>query len=78
MTGLYLNRARRDLLAAIGRGRVTLNEAGHPFLRVFRGYNHRCDKDVNLFLDAGLIVLGPDASTYRLTAAGEAARDGAS
>jgi len=78
MTDINLTRSRRDFLGAVGRGKVVRNEAGHPFLRRFRGFNHRCDKDVNLFHEAGWIEPGPDGSTYRLTAAGEAARDGAS
>jgi hypothetical protein len=78
MTDIHLTRARRDFLGAVGRGKVVRNEAGHPFLRRFRGFNHRCDKDVRLFEAAGLIELGPDGSTYRLTAAGEALLAGTS
>jgi hypothetical protein len=76
VTELVLNRTRRNVLAAVSHGRVTLNDAGHPFLRIRNGYSHRCDKDINLFLAAGWIVLGDDQATYQLTDAGQAVMDG--
>jgi hypothetical protein len=34
VTELVLNRTRRNVLSAVDHGRVTLNDAGHPFLRI--------------------------------------------
>jgi hypothetical protein len=68
---LTLNRARRDLLAAIDRGRV--NVANGIILRHTRGaMNQRCDRDVRAFEEAGWVVLGADGGTYELTDAGRA------
>lgn len=73
---LTLTRARRDLLTAVGRGRV--NIANGIILRHTRGsMNQRCDRDIRAFEEAGWVVLGADGGTYELTDAGRAAAGGA-
>lgn len=68
---MELTRTRRDLLAAVGRGRVQLAN-GIISRRGGGDLNRRCDRDIRAFLEAGLVELGPDNGTYRLTAAGQA------
>jgi hypothetical protein len=78
MTGGHLTRDRRNLLAAVARGRVTDNDAGIPFLRTRSTYGHRCDRGIAALVDAGLVVPVADRGTYELTDAGQAALDGGS
>lgn len=70
-----MNRARRDLLGAVGRRRVTL--ANGVVLRHARGMNQRCDVLIRELETAGLVRLGADGGTYELTEAGQAAVGGA-
>jgi hypothetical protein len=70
---LTLNRERRRILAAAGRGRVTRGATGVGiYLRGSGtgGTSGRCDGAVKQLLDAGWVRLGADGSTYEPTDTG--------
>lgn len=76
---LTLNRERRRILAATGRGRVMRGDTG---VGIYlhgggsKGFSGRCDGAVQQLLEAGWVRLGADGSTYELTEDGRAVLDG--
>lgn len=76
MTELTLTRDRRDLLRAIGVGRVRQTLDGKTIRRTDGTFNRRCDSEVRRMVTAGLAVLGGDGGTYELTDAGRTALAG--
>jgi hypothetical protein len=73
---LAVNRDRRQLLTAVGNGRVYRSMGGCDMWAVRRGQNQRVERRLRELVDAGWAELGTDGRTYRLTDAGTAAMAG--
>ena len=68
----YLTRDRRDLLGAVGLGRVYRSLGGCDMRMQHAGQNRRVDRRLRELVAAGWVELGPDGRAYVLTGDGEA------
>lgn len=78
MIDLYLTRTRRELLRAVGQGRVYRTAGGQILRRSDGGINRRADATVREVEAAGWVHISGGAGTYELTDAGRLKLAGAS